>query len=210
MKFPSGIAVLTYWYDYGEAVRDYSVPAVFISDDNEGKAPFLSPENFDYPDWWYTWIDVDKIIRKLTKQDWALILHYFKHIYQTSTGTYYRWEARERFRVMCQQIYSLLDADEYKPRHRAEILRFNQSLTRIRKRIESGEIDVSKIEPHKFYTDQEVADILRYTKGSIQKMLRDGKLEGVKPLGRHGSWRISGQAILDLMGLSSKGGNDDK
>jgi excisionase family DNA binding protein len=198
MKFSSGIAVLLYWYDYGEAVQDYCIPAVFINEENEAKAPFLAPENFDYPDWWYTWIDVDKIIRKLTRQDWALILHYFKFIYQTATGTFARWEAKDRFRDMCGRIYDLLDDAEYKI-DRSGYSKFERVLKRIQGRIERGEIDVAAIDPHKFYTPQEVADILRYHVITIRKMLRDGKLKGAKPTGNE--WRVPGKAILDLMGM---------
>jgi excisionase family DNA binding protein len=206
MKFPSGVSVLLYWYDYGEAVRDYSIPAVFISEDNEGKAPFLAPENFDFPDWWYTWIDCDNIIRKLTKQDWALILVYFKRIYQAPTGTFYRWEAKERFKDMCQRIYSLLDTDEYKP-NQWGYRKFERVLVRIQGRIERGEIDVAGIDPHKFYTVKEVADILRYHIDSIRQLLQSGRLKGSKPGGM--DWRIPGQSILDLMGMDPKGVDND-
>ena len=205
MKFSSGIAVLLYWYDFGEAVRTYWVPGVFISEENEGKAPFLVPENFDYPDWWYTWIDLDKIIRKLTRQDWALILHYFKFIHQTATGTFNRWVARDRFRAMCQRIYELLDADEYKPKKKG-YRKFGLVLRRIKRGIERGEIDVTKIEPHGFYTPQEVAGLLKYSVKAIYTMLKAGKLRGAKPGGNE--WRISGQAILDLVGMSPEGSGD--
>lgn len=202
MKFSSGIAVLIYWYDFGEAVKEYSIPAVFISEDNEGKAPFLAPENFDYPDWWYTWVDMDKIIRKLQRQDWALIIHYFKFIYQTATGTFHRWEAKERFKDMCQRIYELLDEDDYKF-DQWGYRKFERVLIRIHGRIERGEIDVQAIDPHKFYTAKEVADILRYHVDSVRDMLKAGRLKGAKPGGF--DWRISGQAILDLMGMDPKG-----
>jgi excisionase family DNA binding protein len=201
MKFESGVDVLVYWYEYGPAVREYVIPAVFISEDNEGKAPFLAPENFDYPDWWYTWIDLDKIIRKLTKQDWALILHYFKFIFQTATGTFYRWEAKERFRDMCQRIFEMLDDEEYKFKNQG-YRDFKRVTRRIKRRIERGEIDVTKIDPHGIYTPTEVADILRYTVPTVHTMLKAGKLKGTKPGGNQ--WRISGQAILDLMGITSK------
>jgi len=201
MKFPSGVSVLLYWYDYGEAVRDYSIPAVFISEDNEGKAPFLAPENFDFPDWWYTWIDCDNIIRKLTRQDWALILHYFKYIYQATTGTFHRWKSKERFKDLCQRVYSMLDADEYKP-NQWGYRKFERVLVRIQGRIERGEIDVSRIEPHKVYTPTEVADILRYHVETVYTMLQTGKIKGVKP--GTAEWRIPGQAILDLLGMNPK------
>ena len=201
MKFSSGIDVLVYWYDYGQAVRDYVIPAVFISEDNEGKAPFLVPENFDYPDWWYTWIDMDKIIRKLTRQDWALILHYFKFIYQTATGTFYRWQSRERFKDMCQRVYAMLDTDEYKY-NQWGYRNFERVLRRIQGRIERGEIDVAGIDPHKFYTPKEVADMLRYHVDSVRTMLQAGRLKGAKPGGK--DWRISGQSILDMMGMDHR------
>jgi len=201
MIFFNGVDVLVYWYDYGEEVRDFSIPAVFISEDNEGKAPFLAPENFDYPDWWYTWIDLDKIIRKLTKQDRALIIHYFKFIYQTATGTYSRWEARHRFRGMCKRIYALLDDEEYKPKEQG-YRDFKRVLVNIQRKLERGEISMAGIDPHAFYTPQEVADLLKYTVQAIYTMLKAGKLRGAKPGGNE--WRISGQAILDLMGMDPK------
>ncbi len=205
MKFFSGVDVLVYWYEYGPLVREYVVPAVFISEENEGKAPYLAPENFDYPDWWYTWIDCDSIVRKLTRQDWALIVHYFRFIYQTATGTFHRWEAKDRFRSMCHRVYQILDDDEYKPKAGRGYRKFDRTIKEIRKRIRKGEIDVAKIDPHMIYTDQEVADILQYNKETVQKMLRDGRLKGVKPSGC--TWRISGQAILELMEMKPKEGN---
>jgi excisionase family DNA binding protein len=203
MKFSSGVGVLRYWYEYGPAVREYAIPAVFINEDNEGKAPYLALENFDYPDWWYTWIDIDKIIRKLSRQDWALIIHYFKFIYHNAARAYYSWEARDRFGGMCQRIFSMLDSDEYK-HDRGRYRSFDRVMLQIKGRMERGEIDVTKIEPHGIYTATEVADILRYTTETIHTMLKAGKLKGVKPGGNE--WRISGQAVLDLMGIGNKRG----
>jgi hypothetical protein len=200
MKFDSGVDVLVYWYEYGPMVREYVIPAVFISEDNEGKAPYLAPENFDYPDWWYTWIDCDKIIRKLSRQDWALIIHYFKFIFQTATGTYNRWDAKYRFRDMCQRIYSMLDADEYKP-NQWGYKKFERVLRRIQGRVERGVIDMAGIDKNAVYTPKEVADMLRYTLNTIYKLLGSDKLKGFKVTGQ---WRVTGQALLDMMGLDPK------
>jgi excisionase family DNA binding protein len=103
---------------------------------------------------------------------------------------------------MCKRIFAMLDADEYKfvqPRYR----KFERVLRRIQGRVERGEINVAGIDPHRFYTPKEVADILRYTTETIHVMLKAGKLKGAKPGGNE--WRISGQAILDLMGMDPKG-----
>lgn len=201
MKFSSGIGVLLYWYDYGEAVLSYCIPGVFIDEENIS-APFIAPENFDYPDWWYTWIDLDKIIRKLTRQDWALIIHYFKYIYQNETGTFNRWKAKHRFTEMCKRIYALLDADEYKTGDTGGYRYFERVLHRLNDMLEKGEIEVAKIEPHAFYTPQEVADILNYSIDSVYRMLQQGKIKGAKPGGHE--WRVPGQSILDLFKLDPK------
>lgn len=206
MKFSSGIAVLLYWYDYGEAVKNYSIPAVFITEE-EGlsKPPYLAPEHFDYPDWWYTWVDVDKIIRKLTRRNWALILYYFKNIHQCSTGTFHRWQHKEEFKAMCHRIYQLLDADEYKT-NQWGYRKFERVLVRIKDKVERGEINVKCIDPNTVYTPKEVADMLRYTVDTIYKLLNAGKLRGFRATGQ---WRITGQALLDLINTDPKEVDDE-
>jgi excisionase family DNA binding protein len=205
MKFSSGVGVLRYWYDYGEAVKNYSIPTVFVTDDEGASPPFLAPENFDYPDWWYTWVDLDKIIMRLPRSDWALILHYFRFIYKEATGTFYRWEQSERFKDMCERIFDMLDDDEYKTDgwgYRS----FERTLQEIKGRVERGEIDVKGIEKGKVYTPQEVADLLRYTPDTIYRLLKARKLEGFKP-GKE--WRITGEAILALINTDPREVDDE-
>ena len=198
MKFPNGISVLTYWYEYGDAVREYVIPAVFIHEDEVGKPPFLAPENFDYPDWWYTWVDIDKIIsKKLGKKDWALILYYFRMVYKNEVGVFYRWNHNKAFRNLCGRIYSLL-SDEYKPAPQRLYRKFPRVVRSLKRKVEGGIIDVTKIEPHKAYTVQEVMDILSYGRGTIEKLMRDGRLE-VFRITPKSHPRITGQSILNLM-----------
>jgi hypothetical protein len=204
MKFSSGVGVLKYWYTYAEHAFSYVMPSVFISEDDEGKAPFLAPEHFDYPDWWYTWHDCDLIIRKLTKQDWALIIKYFKEVHDTEAGVFYRWPHKERFKDMCDRIYILLGA-EYRKEKSKPYTAFNRVLARLVGRVKEGEIDLSKVDPDKIYTAKEVADLLRYHTDTITQLLREGKLKGGRA-GDYGEWRILGQSIIDLL---LGGGNEN-
>ena len=57
------------------------------------------------------------------------------------------------------------------------------------------------------YTPKEVADILRYHVETIHTMLKAGKLKVTKPGGN--AWRITGQAILDVLGMDPKGVGDE-
>lgn len=204
MKFSSGKAVLLFWYDYHDAVKNYSIPAIFINDEDVPKPPYLAPEHFDYPEWWYTWIDVDKIIQKLTRSDWALIKHYFNAIYNPDRSDKFelnRWRGKDDFRDMCQKIFFMLDDDVYKT-NQWGYRKFERVLHRIRGRIERGEIDVAKIDRDGIYTPKEVAEILRYEVKTIYTMLKAGKLRGFQP---GSEWRVTGQAILDLMNTDPRG-----
>lgn len=201
MKFTSGVGVLKFWYEYAQHAWEYVIPSVFISEDDEGKAPFIAPESFDYPDWWYTWHDTDLIVRKLTRPDWALIAEYFRNIYNHEAGTFYRWANKERFKELCNRVYLLLGA-EYKKDH-VVYTAWERVFTRLMNRAAKGEIEVGKIDPAGIYTVKEVADILRYDDlETLRQMLREGKLKGGRA--GKGDWRILGQAILDLLGMGDK------
>ena len=208
MKFPTGISVLTYWYEYGDAVREYSIPAIFIHEDDIAKPPYLAPEHFDYPDWWYTWVDVDKIILKLTKTDWALILYYFRMVYKNEVGAFYRWKGKEQFKETCRRIYAML-SDDYKPKQigRSKYKRFDSTSKDLHKRVERREINVDLIEESRVYTVKEVAEMLRYSVVTIRKMIYSGKLKAFQ-VGEHGDLRVTGKALLDLI-KPVRGGMDE-
>ena len=78
-KFTQGIMVLQYWYERGNDAREYSLPAVFLDENEVSYTPPIAV--FDYPDWWYVWQDLDKTISKLHKAEKLLVYHYFTNIY---------------------------------------------------------------------------------------------------------------------------------
>lgn len=51
------------------------------------------------------------------------------------------------------------------------------------------------IQPHMYYTVEEVAQLLRVSRQTVLRLLRSGRTHGVK-IGRQ--WRILGAALLDM------------
>lgn len=196
MKFYSGKGVLEYWYNYGYAVKNYSTPGIFISEEDEIAQQQIRPEDCDYPDWWYTWIDIDKIIMKLSRKEHLIIIYYFTKVYDI-TGEYEKWSKKDEFTALCDKVYRFLDAEEYKPVRDYRYSAFERTLFIIRQRIERGIILTDGIDKDKMYTVEEVANILRFTDETIRKALLSGELYGFK---LNHQWRIPGSSLLKLIG----------
>ena len=50
------------------------------------------------------------------------------------------------------------------------------------------------VDDNKLYSVEEIAEIFRFHKNTIYKLLRSGEIHGVK-YGEKGTWRIPGKAI---------------
>ena len=200
MRFSSGEAVFRFWCDYGYAVKNYSMPAVFISEEEDVPPPSINPENCDYPDWWYMWVDIDKIIHKLPDRYHPIIVYYYNEIHDSDDPLAFRlWNMRNEFHKMCDLIFAMLDAKDYKKakKPRADKYRmYERTHNVLLERAERGEIDMKGIDADLLYTVDEVAALLRYSKATIRRLLREGKLKGYKAVE---SWRISGEDIINLL-----------
>jgi excisionase family DNA binding protein len=201
IKFYSGRRVIDYWFLYGYAVKNYAIPGVFITDDDEAQVPSITPEQCDYPDWWYTWVDIDKIIGKLSHTEHLLIIYYCTKVFSPEKYVgdlnLEQWNKRGEFKNLCNKVYRLLDDEEYKPIREYHYKNFSQTLSTIHSRIERGVIDVTSILKDEFYTVPEVAKMLKYKEDTIRRILRSGELQGFK---LSGEWRIAGSTLLKLIG----------
>jgi excisionase family DNA binding protein len=198
-KFPKGISALRYWFEHGDEAREYSLPAVFLDENEVCTTP--PPQVFDYPDWWYVWVDLDKLVQKLTNQDKYLIGYYFGNIYNNKRLFWHTWKRKEDFKDVCNKFYYMLPEDYqltlwFDPDH---------LLKNIRQLVAKGEIDLEAIKPDFFYTAQEVAYILRYSDQTIHELLKSGKLKGVKI----GQWRIKGSHLLEFINQGFQGDSDE-
>jgi len=201
-KFTQGIMALQYWYERGDDAREYSLPAVFLDENEVSYTP--PPEVFDYPDWWLTWVDLDRTIHKLHKADKLLILHYFRNIFNHERGAFHRWQHKEEFKLTCYRLWLMLP-DEYQG---DAPIKLDHMLGTIKLMIKKGELVPNTIQPNGIYTAQEVADILRYSVRTIQSVLRSGDLRGLQ-LKQGGEWRGHGQALLDFINRPYGEDSDD-
>jgi len=183
---------LQYWYERGNDAREYSLPAVFLDETEVSYTP--PPAVFDYPDWWYVWVDLDKTIEKLHKAEKLLIYHYFRNIFNHERGAFHRWQHKEEFKLTCYKIWLMLPT-EYQGEAKIKV---DRMLATIKLSIKKGELVLKAISPTALYTAQEVADLLRYSVRTIQSVLRSGKLKGLQ-LREGGEWRILGQHLLDFI-----------
>jgi excisionase family DNA binding protein len=188
-KFTRGIQALVFWFEHGEQARQYSLPAVFLDENDVATTP--PPQVFDYPDWWYVWVDLDIAINKLERYEKKLISQYFLGVYEHGQKAWYRWRQREEFKLACASFFLTLPI-EYRGERSISIY---SVLRVIKKRIRKGVIKLEKIKPDYFYTAQEVAYILRYSDQTIHELLKTGRLKGLKV----GQWRIKGSHLLEFI-----------
>lgn len=199
MKFYRPIDAMNFWYDHSAAAINYGMPGIFVFGEEEIIITDINPENSDYPDWWYIWLDLDMAINKLPKVSWALIFHYYKYIYKGERGIFYRWRKREMFRSYLKIFFDLI-SDEYK-KESPGCLAFSGTIKNIQNEIKEGKINMEDIKPEKNYTVSEVSEYLRLHEVTVRRMLREERLIGFRLA--H-SWRIPGRAILTLIGMNPK------
>lgn len=188
-KFTQGITALQFWFGHCEAAREYSLPAVFLDENEVATTPI--PQVFDYPDWWYVWLDLDKLVNSLSTDDRSLVAHYFQNIFNHDKLTWHRWKRKEDFKVTCYKFFMKLPK-EYRGK---TVLNISKVLASIHDSVKKGEIKLEEIKPDFFYTAQEVAYILRYSDQTIHELLKSGRLKGVKI----GQWRIKGEHLLEFI-----------
>lgn len=188
-KFNQGITALRFWFEQGDAAREYSLPAVFLDENEVATTP--PPQVFDYPDWWYVWVDLDKLVVKLSAIDQYLVFYYFERIYNHDKNAFHRWKRKEDFKATCYKFFLMLP-EEYQGE---DGLNLKKILSTINEGIRKGEIKLEEIKPDFYYTPQEVAFILRFSVQTIHKALKEGKLKGLKV----GQWRIKGQHLIDFI-----------
>jgi hypothetical protein len=202
-KFTKGVSALTYWYEHGDDAREYSLPAVFLDENEVATTP--PPQVFDYPDWWYVWVDLDKLVQKLGTRDKALILSYFLNIYRNERGAFHRWRQKEDFKKMCYRFFLMLPED-YQGSVKINV---NKMLISLRESTQKGDVKLEHIDPEFFYTPQEIAYILRYSEKTIRKILKEGKLKGLQ-LREGGEWRVLGRHLLEFINQPIKENTDEK
>ena len=91
IRFRHPTQALVFWYRFGNMVRDFGMPCLMVTDE---QAVDNTHRAWDYPDWFYVWCDLDKIIRSLEPKHQRVIYSYFKTVFHEVKGTFYRWEHR--------------------------------------------------------------------------------------------------------------------
>lgn len=111
-KFSNAYQVLEFWYEYANLVAEYGMPSLYI---HEQEAIDNPPREWDYPDWWYEWVTIDKALSSLSKSDQYVILDYFKNIYPYSkkgnTSVMERWKFTRKWKGIQYRIMLLIPAD---------------------------------------------------------------------------------------------------
>jgi excisionase family DNA binding protein len=185
---------LVWWFEHVFAARDFGQGCIPPPEDDE--MIDQSIENWDYPEWWYTWLDLDRLFtRRFSQQEQRIMSYYLIYVYKGESGAFYRWRENNKFIAIMKKLWKLIPPDykDYSRIHHA--------------RPKKGEIDVSAIDPDKFYTTEEVANILRFTKSAIHSWIRDHGLKAFKTPGKVYHYRILGSDLVNF--LTHEGGKDE-
>lgn len=108
-KFISPVQALVYWYRFGDLVREYGMPSLMIADEKMADSVIRC---WDYPEWFYVWCDLDKIINKLDNKDKAMIHSYFKTVFDSGTAAYVTWRYRGHWIWFLNKFWELLPTGE--------------------------------------------------------------------------------------------------
>jgi len=195
-KWSRAVDALCWWYDHLDAARTYGQGCIPPPEDDE--MVDQSIDNWDYPDWWYTWLDLDIIFtRRFTEQEQVIMSYYLVYVFGGDAGTFYRWKQKDKFNDLMRKLWSLLP-DTYRTYD-----------TRLRHaRPKKGETDVAGIDPGKYYSVQEIAETLRFSKDAVLYWIKVHGLKALKSPGKTGfQYRIHGQDLIDF--LTNDGGEDE-
>lgn len=110
MKFNSGRLALVVWYELIEPALEFGLPSLplVLNDQVDEQV-----KEWDYPDWWYEWVELNKTVEKLGRKDKAVVASYFSTIYKQAKGRFYSWPHRGRWNWVTRRYYELLP-DEMK------------------------------------------------------------------------------------------------
>jgi len=196
-KWSRAVDALCWWFEHVDAARDFGQGCIPPPEDDE--MIDQSIENWDYPDWWYTWVDLDKILTKrFTEKEQRVMSYYLVYVYKGDSGAFYRWKENALFNEAMKKFWTMIPPeyrDGYRPVHYA--------------RPGKGEICVAAIDPGKYYTTKEVAEILRFHVNAVLGWIRDHGLKVFKSPGKSGfSYRILGSDLIDFLTKEDGGKNE--
>lgn len=195
-KFHRAVDALCWWYEHLEAARSYGQGCIPPPEDDE--MVDQSIENWDYPDWWYTWLDLDMIFtRRFTETEQRIMSYYLIYVLGGEAGTFYRWKQKDKFNDLMRKLWAILPGT-----YRGYDKKVHYA------RPKKGEVNVAGISPEKYYTTQEVADLLRFHKNAVLSWIKDHGLKALKSPGETFRYRILGQDLIDF--LTSDGGEDEQ
>lgn len=104
-KFTSPVQALVYWYRFGDLVQEYGMPSLMVGDEKNADS---TSRCWDYPNWFYVWCDLDRIIKRLDKK-WHKVIHsYFKRVFNSGTGAFYKWRYRGQWHWFCKTFWEAL------------------------------------------------------------------------------------------------------
>ena len=195
LKFTSGEKILEFWYTKGQEALEFGIPGVYMV---EGTIYVdIPPQCWDYPDWWYVWVDINKLIESLEWFDKKLIHYYFSNIfsYKGVVSAFYRWRDHKKYQELADKIYMSV-SEEFRWFKQFDELVLENRMHFMRKKLKKGDMSMD-VDKDKMYTVEDVSVLFNYSQATIREILRRGVLKGIK-LHEKGSWRIPGKTILEF------------
>ena len=175
-------------------VREYALPGIFPTEEIQIDQSLLC---FDYPDWWYTWNDVDKHMKRMAEADQIIIKSWCENVFKQGSAAYHSWQYRRSWQPVLERFWHNFPEEHiYFPDFWEQCLLSKRELRKLS----------MKIDKDKAYVPKEVANIFGVTQASIHDLLKSKELRGIK-LKRN--WRIFGKDILAFINRKANMGEEE-
>lgn len=107
-RFYNGKHVLHFWYEHGKLIAEFGMPSLMIQDE---LAVDDTPRCWDYPDWWYDWMSIDKALANLSEKDKIIIFDYFYHGIHNSELLIDGWKYARQWGEVQRRVYMAIPQD---------------------------------------------------------------------------------------------------
>jgi len=186
-RFVRAVDALVWWHEHTDAARDFGQGCIPPPEDDEMIDQSIN--NWDYPDWWYSWLDLDMLfVKRFTDKEQGVMSYYLIYVYKGEPGTFYRWREKDLFNAAMRKLWSLLP-----PEYRDGYIRLHYA------RPKKGEVSVAGIDPNKYYSTKQVAEVLGFHQNAVLSWIKDFNLKALRTPGGTFHYRILGADLIEFL-----------
>jgi len=104
-RFHNGEQALTFWFEFSKLVDEFGMPSLALNDE---VVIGNLPRSWDYPDWWYDWVSIDKAFGNIGDADLGIINDFFKQGFQYSKQGMSQWRYKRKWQGVTQRAFRLV------------------------------------------------------------------------------------------------------